>query len=439
MADLSPIPVPGFPGIASVASVNASIPRIARPSSIQTWLAPHASGIGTWGLAGYTLSSLIALEGHFDIVRLLYANANTGATWPIANMAIAPTAYVNDGVNPLDTSSAAVSWTQCTTNNSGADGYYPSPTGSNYSLTVAAAASTGLLSWGCTDWMEVSSYQPMDAGQPFPLLMTRCYSAGNQQGPGSYNHLYQPVAIWPTINQGRIIRTFRQASVNGVSTPSNFNAPVEHNYLTPTAVQTYRRGCGYNVMAIGDSLTAGIGSTGNANSWLFQACAIMSKAGMPVNWINHGWSGQTTAQFFSRGMTAVPLFRPDVCVIATCSPNDSATTTAQFNLMLARAMALQDTVRRAGGIPVLKTAGPFYGYTTTSDPMRVAINNTLRGLAKAGNILLLDDDAIVSDGATPQAAILPQYYDPATQHLNDAADYAIAQALVSILYKALVT
>jgi hypothetical protein len=158
---------------------------------------------------------------------------------------------------------------------------------------------------------------------------------------------------------------------------------------------------------------------------------------MPVNPINAGWSGETTAQFFARGYTDLALLRPDIVIIETQSPNDSPVSQPMFNLMLARAMAFQDAVIRSGAIPIMKTAVPFFGYASATDYMRVANNNSLRVLAATGNIVLLDADALISNNATPQAAILTQYYDPTTQHMNDAGATVIAAALVPLLQRAI--
>jgi lysophospholipase L1-like esterase len=130
----------------------------------------------------------------------------------------------------------------------------------------------------------------------------------------------------------------------------------------------------------------------------------------------------------------VAILKPDIVVIETASPNDGVTTQAGFNGMLAKAVAFADACVRAGAVPILKTATPFYTYTTTTDPMRVAMNATVRGIGASGSMLVLDADNAVSDSASPLAAIQSRYIATSDgHHLNDAGHSAIAAALVPLL------
>lgn len=409
--------------------------RTATPKGIRTLRIP-ANAVGAYGFTAETYHLTVALEAPFTHVRLALLNASTSATWLFDRACVAPSAFLNDGFNPLDTNGSAVTWTNVTTNNSGADGQVPSPSGAATSLTVPVASATGVPSWSLTDWMPMLSYPRMDAGQSRPLLMARGYSAVAAQGPSPGTDY---TTGWPLIGGYPTVAAYRKAG-DCVTTPANFTAPGQGgagDFVLFGAVQTYQQGLGFNIMALGDSLTQGYRTLADANSFVTQACVHLSTPGKPFCAVNAGVQGQTPAQFFARGYVELPILKPDIVIIEVASPNGSPSTQAQFNTAFGQAIAFADFAVRNGAVPILKTAVPFPSYSTTTDPMRLVINNLVRGLGASGSILVLDADAAVSNGVFPQAALLPGYLSPIDSlHMNDQAHAAIAAALVPILQRA---
>lgn len=408
---------------------------LARPSGVRSWRCA-TDAFGQYGFTAETYALTLALEAPFTHVRAILGNASTSAAWTLDRCCAAPSAKINDGFTPVDASGNAVSFTNFTTNNAGADGYVPSPAGSASSLTVPVASASGVPALAATDWLQLASLVRAD-GENLPLLMLRGYCANNPQGP---SHGINYTTNWPAVNQGRRIQVYRKAG-DCVTTPANFTAPGQGgsgDYILFAGVQTYQQGRGFNCMTLGDSLTQGYYTTADANGFGFQACTALSTLTRPFSIINSGWQGQTTTQFIARGYIDLALLKPDIVVIETSSPNDLPSTQAQFNAMLARAVAFADACVRAGAVPILKTATPYPTYySAPNDPLRQAANAVVRALGAAGSYLVLDADAAVTDGGSPLAQIQPAYRTAgSTGHINDAGHAAIATLLKPLLIAA---
>lgn len=422
----------GGPRTPTFSDYARSAQTLARPSGIRSWRCV-ANSFGQYGFAGYTYALTLALEAPFTHVRAILGNASTSTPWTLDRCCAAPSAKINDGFTPIDAAGNPVSFSNFTTNNAGADGYVPSPGGSASSLAVPVATAAGVPALVATDWLPLFSLPRAD-GETLPLLMLRGYCANNANGPSpGVNYTNN----WPAINQGRRIQAYRKTG-DCVTTPANFTTPGQGgsgDFVLFAGVQTYQQGRGFNLMTLGDSLDQALYSTADANSFGFQACTALSTQTRPFSLINSGVQGQTTSQFFPRGYIELALFKPDVVVVPTASPNDAATTQVQFNSMLSKAIAFADACVRAGAVPILKTATPFaLGYTSATDPIRQANNAIVRALGAAGSYLVLDADAAVSDGQTPLAHIRPEYLSAGnTGHINDAGHAAIAAMLVPML------
>ena len=390
-----------------------------------------------WGMASLaaasTSHSTWALEGDFDLVRLVFEN-DTASPYTIdfASVAAVSTENFAGGLIPLQADGVTkATLVPATFNNAGAAGFPPSPTGSTRGVTVPAIGSAS-TAFAVSDWLRVPSVAPL-AGGSLRLLAVRSYSAGAVRALKLDSVMAD---LNPTLAQGRIVSAYHQASNNRVDylfalTPSGILG-----YSGATAVQYYTRARGATVYAVGDSLTMGTTSSGGANGYGHQACVAISAPGsLPVSFVNGGWSGQTAAGFYARGRLELDLFRPEIAIIETSSPNGGPTTQAAFDLMFSQALDLAHYAITLGIVPILKTAVPFV-YGTAADNLRKAINARVRALGASGGVLVLDADVAVTDGATP-ARSLPQYLGSDSEHLNDAGHAAIAQQLVPVLSRAL--
>jgi hypothetical protein len=401
----------------------------------------NGSGRFTNMAAGVTYHAAYALEGHVNLVRLVFAN-DTAAAIQINAAAVAPSARLGTGFAPVNAADAPSPWTVLGFNNAGADvAFHEQLTGSAATLSVPATTDTNNPTLACTDWAQVSTIDRIDEAGGLPLLFVRSFAAATARAPAATTGDFSNPAAWASVNQGRAVV---QGAKTGDFTSTNqagFVAPITTNDILPTfALQYYRRAPGFAVMTIGDSLAQGFKTIANANSFGFQACVSLSTPSRPVTHLNAGASSFTSAQYTTRAYREIELFRPDVVLIPAMSPNDAVNLTlADANLSLSRALALCAFCQNRGVVPVLVTAVPFANYTAAEDLLRHAINAQVRQIGIAGTLPVIDADAAVTDSANP-ARPRPELVAGANgdgAHLADAGHAAIAAVAVPVLRRIL--
>jgi lysophospholipase L1-like esterase len=401
----------------------------------------NGSGRFTNMVAGVTYHAAYALDGHVDLVRLVFAN-DTAAAMVINAASVAPSARLGAGFAPVNAEDAPASWTSLGFNNAGADlPFQDQLTGSAPSLSVPATADANNPSLACTDWGQVSTIDRIDEPGGLPLLFVRSFAATTARAPAATAGDFSNAAGWASVNQGR---TIVQGAKTGDFTSTNqagFVAPITANDILPVfGLQFYRRAPGFSVMTIGDSLALGFKTIANANSFGFQACAALSTPARPVTHLNAAASGFTSAQYMARAYREIELFRPNVVLVPAMTPNDAANlTVSDVNLALSRMLALCSFCQSRGIVAVLVTAVPFINYTAAEDVLRQAINLQVRKIAAAGTQPVIDADAAVTDGASPARPRPGLTVGPNADgtHLTDPGHAVIAAVAIPVLRRVL--
>ena len=378
-----------------LSSGGASIPTVG-PSKFSLMQSRMIFGRNNFSLTtNTTLHNTYTAEADFDWVQLGYFNFTLSSV-AIDRAAIAPSASLNDNFTPV-----TGTWTNVTFNNSGAAGVPPSPSGSTTSFTIPAGSGSGNdiipgIAW--SDWMQVSSLARTDSPTVnLPLLMVRTYSNATQLPTFAPATQADISTDWPTISLGRTFYSYYKTG-DFVTTPSGFTSPNgPHKFIAPNIVRFISRKRGLTVLGIGDSLTQGVNSTSGFNSWGHQACAALSSSSLPIMWMNGGWTGQTSSAYYTRARALIRDGSPDVCFIATWTPNDSPFTQASADLSWARAIDLANYCISLNIVPVLWTPIPQGGTTSTTDAYRLSVVARV----KASGFLYADFDAVLTDGATP--------------------------------------
>jgi hypothetical protein len=160
------------------------------------------------------------------------------------------------------------------------------------------------------------------------------------------------------------------------------------------------------VEAFGDSLTAvpRTGCTDEATCDWFNAGVVGMEANLHRNYRpqNRAFSGQqlhvsfdvATAHMSDPGIkfaTFFPWSQND-------SPHDAAHIQSAFDTY---AQAFIDLCHSHGVIPILMTLIPSFAITTSADDAgRLSVNTQIKALA-ASDVLVVDMDAVMTDGASP--------------------------------------
>lgn len=354
----------------------------------------------------------IALEQHFDAVRIGFYNANT-ATAATLKCAVAV------GPDASNKTGAGLTWINGTF--AGAATVTPA---------AASDAANPPLTW--TDWIAINSVPRTDGGK-FPLLYVESFVASGG-GNTTVHGTAGSIATITNDPAGRIGWTF---SVTGDSVGATVSSPAR-DVTNFGVIQYLARGKVITVAAFGDSITAGSSAVRAYQSWAYKACAQLSdNYGMSIQYANCGWAGQTTAQILTRLTYNLPLMTPDVVLIPAFSPNDASPPTAA-SIAAQRSNLVQavNLCRQYGAIPIIWTGIPKSATATTAawtqvaDDLRKALNASV--LNEYGTAMItMDLASVMGDGSSPErirSAALGYPADLSTDwlHPNDAGYEAMA-------------
>lgn len=385
-----------------------------------------------------TYAQVMTAECEFDYVRLVFLNHDT-VSRDITAAAVAPSASLNDRVNPTNSSNVAdpTLWVPVTFNNGGASQDTVVTTGTTRTVTCAAGVvgSVGSNAYQpsvtLSDWIACTSLPRLD-GTNLRFLMMRVYWAGSLSVSNPSSLATTSGTAWDTYANGRIIRAPKLTGGDYATTPGAVATWSNSNGKQAIAgFQYMSRKRGLSCLTFGDSLFQGYGGSLAQYDPFQIAAAALSTPEFPVTVGKGAFGGSSSVNFEKNAYKYCAALKPDVVFFKTETPNDGQTTKASWDASLGRAIAFCEWATRQGIVPVLNTAQPW-GYTTTREAFRLAHNAAVR----ASGWLYIDMDAVLSNGGAP-AVIQPQYDSPTfSPHYGDAGAAALAkQAVVPVLQR----
>lgn len=353
--------------------------------------------------AGYTFCTAMSVAAAFEDIRAMFVNHNTAASITITSAAFAPSAKLNDGVNPVDSDGNAVAWT-------------PILFGGTPSVTIPAATDATSVddvpSVVQSDWVGRASLDRADGGL-YPLVFIRVYLAATGHAPTSAV-AHQTAYLART---GHNLSAF-YASGDHISANTVISGATAATQIYGYAVQTLSRKRGLSVAAFGDSLTQGFTTvdTTSFTGWLSRACSDLTAETfpgvaekLPMAFQNMGLAGRTTTGTYNNFNALIDFMSPDVAFLAVYSPNDAG---SDWPGQYRKAMKMALTCIQKGIIPVLVTPQPW-SYTGANETARL----DLVARVKASGLLYADIDAAVKDPSQP-SRVLPSLAGPDGKHLS---------------------
>ena len=370
-----------------------------------------------------TYAAAITLEAPFDLVRLAFVNDGP-EPYVVTEVAIAPATALDDGV------SASGAWVQVTFNAQGRNWPPPSPDGPITHVAVPGTANPHLPSLAWSDWMRVSALPPDEGVLPWLMCRARFDGPACAALPGLPHT--QSFNTTPA-HRGRQSWGF-QADADQVMAGGWLHGCQPHGAIIPHIGHSYARARGATILCIGDSLTNGLGGLCPVSGWGMRASVALSAPHRPVSYVNSGWNGQSSSEFYRNGHALLAPDMPEIVCIATYSANDvffGDGSQSNADAAFSRALELAHHVIHGGGTPVLVTPMPWGG-GAANDAIRQVILARVRSLA-AGGLAVLDFDRLLTNGLSP-AGMRPEFDSGDGLHPNDAG-YAVMAEHATHLFR----
>lgn len=423
-------------------------------SSVRTRTLRNIVGIKPIGIAtnnnsalGRTWCAKYAAPGDFDAVRLVIyhgaAVSNTVYTAIIAATDEERADTINRATRPI------VAGTEYNTLDPAAEQYgWRSVTWAAASSVTPAAGTATAPTASFSDWIPCSSIPRRD-GARFPLILARVNVQGNVSS--WLNQLTTAgtgMETATTQNGGFIVQARWEADASGlmVSAPAanHLTGAAASNAMT-IGFQFRTRKKGITIVGIGDSLVQnallaisedGIASVG------MRAAAAISALGVPCGYVNHGLASQAMEVFQPIGLTALTNWSANAALIESFSPNQnggvySSEAVARFELQRQRALVEQliSKCDDLNAMPFVTTGIPCAAGTIGTaaiDAWRLSHNTMMR--AKTDDTMVLDWDALLTDGASPARIQVALQND--TTHYNATGLQLLANQLTAKIRQA---
>lgn len=296
----------------------------------------------------------------------------------------------------------------------------------------ADVANNGKYGAAWSPYMLVDLPPAVDEGIGSYLYLSSQISAGTGRGlvggnPFNIHHWETVLSAGTTRLKARLLHqtgnfvTANQNAMNAPTLGSTYSPVVQIEFLDASDALT--------VMSVGDSTRGGQSST--AYNWNFMNQWADSRTGLlsPVGVVNLGFAGKS-GQFYMgylEKLLSDGSVLPDWLILQPFTANSGSEGAIQADLL--RAFALAEAFEQKGTTVSMSTVGPaknWFGASAANDAVRAYGNDMIRRSSRP----FIDVDAVVTNGATPIAALRPEY-TPDGNHYNDAANAAIARAAVA--------
>jgi len=382
-----------------------------------------------------TSHHVVALETDYDLVRIALIK-DTAGTQSFPSVTVAPTADVNAAGNyaPIDENGDPVSWTHVTWDSAGeASDPLLTVNGTTEAVTVpepvanAGDAQQVVFDYYWSDWIRVRSIPRAD-GSRLPLLAIRVYNPADQTA----RCLMGAGTDWEPVNRGRIWLGVRAGGDHTEAAEMPANTTITGQWLA-AYIQTYTSRRGVTLMGVGDSLTQGLNTTNDTNSWGHIARDLLSTATRPVTWCNEGHGGSLSENYYRRARALIPVLKPHIVVYSPWSPNDGVSSAATLDLVWSRGMDFMGWLQSQGIQPVIFGPARWYPANSSNEAMRQRIVQRVNEIEANGDVPVLNVDRITALAGTTDTPDPRWIIGGGNTHFNDAGNALLGQALAALI------
>lgn len=400
-------------------------PVTGRPSSHFTQRLFNTPALGVFDTTSFRTIRWVPMVGR-ALVRARYENDTTSAWAGTMNTAMAGGRAFADN-NPVNAAGAGAAWAV--------------HTGLAVPAGDASLAANGKWGVAYTPYMLVDLPAAIDQTEGSYLYVGMSLSAGT--GRGLVRNSGQPFEQWETVLGTSIrqrARALYQTGADYVTTNQNgMNAPVTGSggafYCPAIQIEIVNATNALTILNVGDSTRGGQGSTAFSWNFMSQWADSRSSLGHQVSCANLGFAGKAGAFYmgFLEQMLTDGSAIPNVVALQPFSANSGSESAIQADL--ARAFALAEAYEAKGSTVSFTTVSPavnWFGASSANEAVRLYGNAMIRASGRP----VIDVDSVVSNGASPIAAIKPGY-TPDGNHFNDACNTDIANIAVAPVMKRL--
>lgn len=246
-----------------------------------------------------------------------------------------------------------------------------------------------------TDWMHVPPHRRTDGGE-FNLLLILAKFSGAVAISRALGAGYDAGAA------GRFVHSFTQAG-DAVTDPTDFVATVQGVNGLWVTVQYMPQ------FPVTQVITSGDSTENPVLQHVSLSVFDLSTPEHPIEFCNTAAGGLSASEYAEKLRPILAAAEATVSFHRMWSPN-AGTSLSASERGWAENLQLAHEVQRLGGTPVLMTPYPNPGRITTlaQEQIRLEMVQRCRDAAATG-FRVLDLDALMSDGVTPVAGILPGY------------------------------
>lgn len=243
---------------------------------------------------------------------------------------------------------------------------------------MPAGVSLKTVSYTVSDWMDISSVNPISG--TFPWVHVRVYQPAANTNITMYGATAN-IAWMSTASDGRTFNYWYKDAMGIVQgMPAMASGAAVAPRVVPFAIQYRSRGRIRTLGCFGDSLAFGQGATNYGQGYTRLIQNQLSSIQRPVEFANFGMPGASTTEFYNNLISLISAgIVPHWAIYHAGSPNDISTTIAasQINVMRTQLTKAIDTLQTAGSVPFIttwlpaNTSAKTYGAT---DSLRTTYN-----------------------------------------------------------------
>lgn len=306
---------------------------------------------------------------------------------------------------------------------------FPNPENSTAGGTLRAQAQSGEQGIWFSNWQMVDILPNIDGGE-LNYLYCRMYPSVALNGMQFRTDLLADDTNVPRLKERMNIKTGSNFLLEETGTMAGSTGQV-----MPCNIQILGPQQCITVGIMGDSTSAGAGTTSGLMGWNQIAVDALSTFARPVVTNSIAWAGQTAQRYIGRTIAYLDneWLRPDILIIQPAGQNKTGSGWDEIpaGWAWAQTLMLMAKCQQVGTIPVLRTCTPSADLSVEADVRRKEYNARIREAASTYGLPIIDFVDLITTEGSPD--IITPAYAESDAHLNNAGHQLVAPVVEAVL------